>query len=426
MTKSRPVILTCAITGAIHTPSMSDALPVTSEQIAASAIAAARAGASILHLHARDDADGRPVQTPEAFAPILKAIRAQCDCIINITTGGAPTMSVEDRLRPAATVQPELASLNMGSMNFGLYPMLDRYPDLQHDWERDYLSNRNIIFNNTFGQIEDIITTLSAHDTRFEFECYDTAHLYNLRHFLDRGLVKPPLFIQTVFGLMGGIGAHPDDVAHMKRTADRLFGYNWQWSVLGAGRHQMPLAAMALALMSCESSNRTSAYAETDSYGDYRKYFRALEYYKEREYKMAFPLFQGLAKKDVTKSQLILGGMYEQGLGIRRDYDKARSLYRRAAEQGLAEAKVQLAELYLDGQGVPVQPNKAQDLLEQAERKADLIINNLPTEGRKCDYDGKTRQFTAKHFVDLRNALRDTINWQAFNKVSTSQKFIRL
>jgi uncharacterized protein (DUF849 family) len=247
MTKSRPVILTCAITGAIHTPSMSDALPVTAEQIAASAIAAAHAGASILHLHARDDADGRPVQTPEAFAPILKAIRAQCDCIINITTGGAPTMSVEDRLRPAATVKPELASLNMGSMNFGLYPMLDRYPDLQHAWERDYLSNRNIIFNNTFGQIEDIITTLSAHDTRFEFECYDTAHLYNLRHFLDRGLVKPPLFIQTVFGLMGGIGAHPDDVAHMKRTADRLFGRDWQWSVLGAGRHQMPIAAMALA-----------------------------------------------------------------------------------------------------------------------------------------------------------------------------------
>lgn len=247
MKKSPKVILTCAITGAIHTPSMADVLPVTADEIAASAIEAAQAGASILHLHARDDVDGRPLQTPEAFAPILKAIRAQTDCVINITTGGAPTMSVEERLRPAATHQPELASLNMGSMNFGLFPMLDRYPKLAHDWERDYLSNRDIIFNNTFGQIETIITTLSAHGTRFEFECYDTAHLYNLRHFLDRGLVKPPLFIQTVFGLMGGIGAHPDDVSHMKRTADRLFGRDWQWSVLGAGRHQMNLAALAAA-----------------------------------------------------------------------------------------------------------------------------------------------------------------------------------
>jgi len=247
MTKQNPVILTCAITGAIHTPSMSDALPVTGEQIAASAIAAARAGASIVHLHARDDADGRPNQTPEAFAPILDAVRAECDCVIGITTGGAPTMSVEERLRPAAAFRPELASLNMGSMNFGLYPMLDRYPDLKHDWERDYLSNRNIIFNNTYGQIEEIITTLTPHDTRLEFECYDTSHLYNLRHFLDRGLVKPPLFIQTVFGLMGGIGAHPEDVAHMKRTADRLFGSDWQWSVLGAGRHQMTIGAMSVA-----------------------------------------------------------------------------------------------------------------------------------------------------------------------------------
>lgn len=247
MPSPHKVILSCAITGAIHTPSMSPALPVTPEEIIASALGAAEAGAAIVHLHARDPIDGRPVQTPESFAPILRAIRERSNCVINITTGGAPTMTVEERLRPATVHKPELASVNMGSMNFGLFPMLARYPDLQHDWEREYLSNKDIIFNNTFGQIETVVTTLSAHGTRFEFECYDTSHLYNLRHLLDAGLVKPPLFIQTVFGLMGGIGSHPDDVAHMKRTADRLFGPDWRWSVLGAGRNQMPIAAMAAA-----------------------------------------------------------------------------------------------------------------------------------------------------------------------------------
>ncbi len=248
MAQTRKIIITCAVTGAIHTPSMSDALPVTAEEIADAAIGAAEAGAAIVHLHARDPRDGRPDQTPEAFAPFLKVIKQRSDCVVNITTGGAPTMSVEDRLRPAATHRPELASLNMGSMNFGLFPMLDRFPDLKHDWEREYLSNKNILFSNTFGQIESIVRTLSEHGTRFEFECYDTAHLYNLKYFLDAGLVKPPLFIQTVFGLMGGIGAHPDDVMHMKRTADRLFGDQWRWSVLGAGRHQMNVAAMAASM----------------------------------------------------------------------------------------------------------------------------------------------------------------------------------
>ncbi|MBJ3763802.1 3-keto-5-aminohexanoate cleavage protein [Maribius pontilimi] len=247
MPSPRKVILTCAVTGAIHTPSMSDALPVTAQQIADAALGAAEAGAAIVHLHARDPEDGRPDQTPEAFAPFLQVIKQRSDVVVNITTGGAPTMSIEDRLRPAATHAPELASLNMGSMNFGLFPMLDRFADLKHQWERDYLGNKDILFNNTFGQIETIITTLSRHGTRFEFECYDTAHLYNLKYFLDAGLVKPPLFIQTVFGLMGGIGAHPDDVAHMKRTADRLFGDDWRWSVLGAGRNQINIAAMAAA-----------------------------------------------------------------------------------------------------------------------------------------------------------------------------------
>lgn len=168
--------------------------------------------------------------------------------VINLTTGGAPTMSIEERVKPAATFRPEVASLNLGSMNFGLFGMLDRFKDLRHEWERTYLANKDIIFRNTFGQIEYILTTCAGNDTRFEFECYDTAHLYNLKYFFDRGLVKAPLFIQTVFGLQGGIGGHPDDVLHMKRTADRLFGDHYRWSVLGAGRNQMNIAAMAAAM----------------------------------------------------------------------------------------------------------------------------------------------------------------------------------
>ncbi len=244
----RKVIITCAVTGAIHTPSMSPHLPVTAEQIADAAIGAAEAGAAIVHLHARDPKDGRPDQTPEAFAPFLRVIKQRSDCVVNLTTGGAPTMTIQQRVAPAATFKPEVASLNMGSMNFGLFGMLNRFKDLKHQWERDYLANKDIVFRNSFADIEYILTTCAGNDTRFEFECYDTAHLYNLRYFFDRGLVKAPLFIQTVFGIQGGIGPHPEDVMHMKRTADRLFGDNYRWSVLGAGRNQLPIAAMAAAM----------------------------------------------------------------------------------------------------------------------------------------------------------------------------------
>ncbi|QEN85446.1 3-keto-5-aminohexanoate cleavage protein [Labrys sp. KNU-23] len=242
------VIITCAVTGAIHTPSMSPHLPVTPEEIADAAVGAAQAGAAIVHLHARNPVTGEPDQTPEAFARFLPQIKQRSNCVINLTTGGAPTMSIEERVRPAATFAPEVASLNLGSMNFGLFGMLDRFTDLKHEWERTYLANKDIIFRNTFGQIEHILTTCAGNDTRFEFECYDTAHLYNLKYFFDRGLVKAPLFIQTVFGLQGGIGGHPDDVLHMKRTADRLFGDQYRWSVLGAGRNQFNIAAMSAAM----------------------------------------------------------------------------------------------------------------------------------------------------------------------------------
>jgi len=249
MAEARKVIITCAVTGAIHTPSMSPHLPVTPEQIADAAVGAAEAGAAIVHLHARDPETGRPDQTPEAFGRFLPVIKQRSDCVVNLTTGGAPWMTVEERLRPASTFKPEVASLNMGSMNVGLFPMLARYRDLRHDWERSYLEgSRDLVFKNTFNDIEHILSTCRDNGTRFEFECYDTAHLYNLAHFLDRGLVQPPLFVQTVFGILGGIGTHPDDVLHMKRTADRLLGDAYRWSVLGAGRNQMPIAAMAAAM----------------------------------------------------------------------------------------------------------------------------------------------------------------------------------
>jgi uncharacterized protein (DUF849 family) len=243
MASSNKVIITCAVTGAIHTPSMSPYLPVTPQQIADAAVGAAEAGAAIVHLHARNPEDGQPDQSPEAFAKFLPTVKQRSNVVINLTTGGAPTMSIEERVKPAATFKPEVASLNLGSMNFGLFGMLDRFKDLKHEWERTYLANKDIIFRNTFGQIEYILTTCAGNDTRFEF-----AHLYNLKYFYDRGLVKAPLFIQTVFGLQGGIGNHPDDVMHMKRTADRLFGDRYRWSVLGAGRNQMNIAAMAAAI----------------------------------------------------------------------------------------------------------------------------------------------------------------------------------
>ena len=249
MAEAQKVIITCAITGAIHTPSMSPHLPVTPQEIADAAVGAAQAGAAIVHLHARNPETGRPDQSPEAFGRFLPVIKQRADCVVNLTTGGAPWMTVEERVRPAATFKPEVASLNIGSINFGLFPMLNRYKQFKHEWEREYLeASRDLIFRNTFKDIEYVVTSLSEHGTRFEFECYDTAHLYNLAHFLDRGLVKPPLFVQTVFGILGGIGTHPEDVLHMKRTADRLFGGAYRWSVLGAGRAQMRVAAIAAAM----------------------------------------------------------------------------------------------------------------------------------------------------------------------------------
>jgi len=248
MATKRKVIITCAVTGAIHTPSMSPYLPVTPEEITEAAIGAAEAGAAIVHLHARNPETGQPDQSPEAFGRFLPVIKQRSNVVVNLTTGGAPTMSIQERVQPAATFKPEVASLNLGSMNFGLFGMLNRFKDLKHQWERDYLGNKDIIFRNSFGDIEHILTTCAGNDTRFEFECYDTAHLYNLKYFYDQGLVKAPLFIQTVFGLQGGIGNHPEDVMHMKRTADRLFGDNYQWSVLGAGRNQLNIAAMAAAM----------------------------------------------------------------------------------------------------------------------------------------------------------------------------------
>ena len=241
MASSNKVIITCAVTGAIHTPSMSPHLPVTADEIADAAIGAAEAGAAIVHLHARDERTGRPDQSPEAFARFLPRIKQATKAVVNLTTGGAPYMTVQERVKPAEVFKPEVASLNMGSMNFGLFPMLNRFKTFKHDWEAQALENsRDLVFRNTYKDIEFVLRTLSDAGTRFEFECYDTSHLYNLAHFLERGLVKPPFFVQTVFGILGGIGPHPEDVMHMKRTADRLFGGQYKWSVLGAGRNQLP------------------------------------------------------------------------------------------------------------------------------------------------------------------------------------------
>lgn len=249
MATSNKVIITCAVTGSIHTPSMSPYLPVTAQEIAEAAIGAAEAGAAIVHLHARNPVDGRPDQSPEAFEPFLKVIKQRSDVVINLTTGGSPFMPVEERIRPATVWKPEVASLNMGSMNFGLFPMLNRFKEFKHDWEPQMLENsRDLVFRNSFKDIEYALRTLNETGTRYEFECYDTSHLYNLHYFWQMGLVQAPLFIQTVFGLLGGIGAHQEDVMHMKRTADRLFGDNYRWSVLGAGRSQMPVCAMGAAM----------------------------------------------------------------------------------------------------------------------------------------------------------------------------------
>lgn len=240
------VIISCAITGSIHTPSMSPHLPVTSAEIARQAIDAAKAGAAILHLHARHDADGRPSSDPQRYREFLPQIKHSCDAVINLTTGGGLGMTVEQRMDAALQLRPELASLNMGSMNFGLYPALGRYTSFQHPWERGYLEmTRDFIFRNTFQDIETLLKRLGEEGgTRFEFECYDVGHLYNLAHFLDRGLLRPPLFVQTIFGILGGIGADADNVSHMRHIANKLFGDNYVWSLLAAGRHQMPLVTM--------------------------------------------------------------------------------------------------------------------------------------------------------------------------------------
>ncbi len=240
------VIITCAVTGSIHTPSMSPHLPVTPAEIARGAIGAAQAGAAIVHLHARNPKDGSPSQDPSLFHEFLPQIAVAADVVINLTTGGAATMSVEERLQPALQLKPEVASLNMGSMNFGLYEMLGRYKDFKYDWEKPYLAGSDDrIFKNTFKDIAYILQSCSENGTRFEIECYDIGHLYTAAHFVDRGLIKPPFLIQSVFGIRGGIGNHPEDVIHMKRTADRLFGDAYYWSVLGAGRAQMQIAAQA-------------------------------------------------------------------------------------------------------------------------------------------------------------------------------------
>ncbi|MBS9402768.1 3-keto-5-aminohexanoate cleavage protein [Halomonas sp. TRM85114] len=249
MATQRKVIITCAVTGAIHTPSMSPHLPVTPEEIIESAVAAAEAGASILHLHARDPETGKPTQDPAVFEKFLPQIKEATGAVINLTTGGSPHMTVEERMRPAVEFQPELASLNMGSINFGLFPMLQRFNTFKHEWEREHLEkSHDLVFKNTFADIEKIMTMCSKNGTRFECECYDIGHLYSLRNIMDRGIIDGTLFIQSVFGILGGIGPHPEDVLHMRRTADRLFGSDYQWSVLGAGSSQMRIASQAAAM----------------------------------------------------------------------------------------------------------------------------------------------------------------------------------
>ncbi|WP_315337268.1 3-keto-5-aminohexanoate cleavage protein [Pseudomonas grimontii] len=249
MKRADKVIITCAITGGIHTPSMSPHLPITPDQIAAEAVAAADAGAAMIHLHARDPETGRPSQSPALFMEFLPTIKEQTDAIINITTGGGLGMSLDERLAPALQAQPEVASMNMGSFNFNISAPLAKMKEFKHDWEQPYLENsKDLILSNTFAQIERGMTELGANGTRFEFECYDVGHLYNLAHFADRGLVKPPFFVQSIFGILGGIGPEPENLMHMKTTADRLFGSDYMLSVLGAGRHQMPFATLSAML----------------------------------------------------------------------------------------------------------------------------------------------------------------------------------
>ncbi|WP_108882443.1 3-keto-5-aminohexanoate cleavage protein [Anderseniella sp. Alg231-50] len=247
---ANPVIITCAPTGGIHTPTMSPHLPITPAQIATAAIDAAEAGASIIHLHARDPETGKPDPRPETFMQFLPVIKQSTDAVINISTGGGLGMSMDERLAAATHASPEMASLNMGSMNFGIFPMLEKYSDWQHDWEPAFLEmTRDFIFPNTFKTIEYAIKTLGdGHGTRFEFECYDLGHLYNVAWFVDKGIIKPPFFIQMVFGILGGVGADLDNLMHMHTIADKLFGDRYEWSVLAAGRHQMAFGTQSAML----------------------------------------------------------------------------------------------------------------------------------------------------------------------------------
>jgi uncharacterized protein (DUF849 family) len=247
MMKSRKVIISCALTGSVHTPTMSDALPVTPNEIVEQGIGAAEAGAGILHLHARDPLTGKPTPDPAVFMQFLPRLKDATDTVLNITTGGSLHMTVQERLAAPLLAKPEMCSLNMGSMNFGIFPLADRYKNWKHDWEEPYLrSTDDFIFRNTFRDIAYILEHLGEGcGTRFEFECYDVGHLYNLAHFLDRGLVKPPLFVQTIFGILGGIGADHRNLTFMRETADHLFGDDYVWSVLAAGRHQMPFITAA-------------------------------------------------------------------------------------------------------------------------------------------------------------------------------------
>ncbi|MES3000882.1 MAG: 3-keto-5-aminohexanoate cleavage protein [Pseudomonadota bacterium] len=239
-------IISCAITGAVHTPSMSPHLPVTPEEIARQSIDAARAGAAIVHLHARDPADGRPTPSAEVYMQFLPQIAREVDAVLNITTGGSVNMTLEQRLEGALRVSPEMASLNMGSFNFAMFRMAEKEREWKHDWERPYLqSTEGGIFRNTFKDIRYILEKLGkGHGTRFEFECYDLGHLYNLAHFVDQGMVEPPFLVQTIFGVMGGMGADPENVLVMKQTADRLFGRDHVWSLFAAGKHQIPFTTM--------------------------------------------------------------------------------------------------------------------------------------------------------------------------------------
>jgi uncharacterized protein (DUF849 family) len=247
---AKPVIITCAPTGGIHTPTMTPYLPITPQEIATASIEAAGAGASIIHLHARDPETGKPDPRPETFMQFLPIIKQSTDAVVNVSTGGGLGMSIDERLAAATTASPEMASLNMGSMNFGIFPMLEKYSDWKHEWEPEFLEmTRDFIFPNTFKSIEYVLKELGeTHGTKFEFECYDLGHLYNLAWFVDKGLVKPPFFIQMVFGILGGVGADLDNLMHMHSIAQKLFGDNYEWSVLAAGRHQMPFATQSAML----------------------------------------------------------------------------------------------------------------------------------------------------------------------------------